>query len=329
MKRLLVLVLVAALGWSGFWTWASLQRKAAFADWFEARAAEGWVAEYADLSVGGFPNRLDTSILAPTLADPHSGLAWTAEELQVLGLSYDARHQIFALRGPQRLTTEFTSTELSHALFRGSFVTTDPQALPLERLRVEGRDWILRAPEAETQVAEVALAVDHTEGTRYRVALDLGGYRPALPQAIRQRLQIPDLVNDLRADLHVTFDAPLDAAALAGTRPQPTALDLRLAQLRWGAMELHAAGNLTLDAKGLAEGEITLRLTNWREMLDLARAWDGLPPELPDLAEEALTLIARLSGTPDKLDLPIAFAGGRTRLGPIPVGPAPRLAIPW
>lgn len=334
MKRLLILILVAALGWSGWWAYASSARRAAFADWFADRAAEGWVADYAALSVGGFPNRLDTSITAPTLADPATGLAWSTAELQVLGLSYDPRHLIFAFRGPQRLTTDFRSVTLDHALFRGSFVTDDPETLALDRLRVEGADWVIRQGDGpETRIGTVALAVDHQDGARYRVAVDLGGYRPALPEAIRLRRggqdMPPPVIDALRADVQVTFDAPLDGAALAGARPQPTALDLRLAQLSWGAMDLHAAGQVALGPAGLAEGEITLRLTNWREMLDLARDWNGLPPDLVDLAEDALSLLAQVSGNPRTLDLPIAFRDGRTRLGPVPLGPAPRLAIPW
>ena len=36
--------------------------RSGLAAWFDARQAEGWVAEYADLSVQGFPNRFDTSL---------------------------------------------------------------------------------------------------------------------------------------------------------------------------------------------------------------------------------------------------------------------------
>ena len=70
MKRLLAAILVVALVRSGWWLWISQQRRAALTGWFADRAAAGWVAETAGLSVVGYPTRVDAFVAQPVIADP-------------------------------------------------------------------------------------------------------------------------------------------------------------------------------------------------------------------------------------------------------------------
>jgi hypothetical protein len=44
--------------------------------------------------------------------------------------------------------------------------------------------------------------------------------------------------------------------------------------------------------------------------------------------ETGLTFVAGMTGGTDRLEAPLTFAGGRMALGPIPLGPAPRLYLP-
>ena len=44
MKRLISLVLIAALGWSGYWFWQAHIARQAVTGWFEDRRADGWQA---------------------------------------------------------------------------------------------------------------------------------------------------------------------------------------------------------------------------------------------------------------------------------------------
>ncbi len=57
MKRLLVIILVGAALWAGYWYVAAQGARAGFEAWFETRRAEGWQADYASLETKGFPNR--------------------------------------------------------------------------------------------------------------------------------------------------------------------------------------------------------------------------------------------------------------------------------
>ena len=64
MRVLLAIVVLAGLGWSGFWFWNASLRERALAGWLEERRAAGWVAE-AETRVTGFPNRVDAIVTLP------------------------------------------------------------------------------------------------------------------------------------------------------------------------------------------------------------------------------------------------------------------------
>jgi hypothetical protein len=50
-----------------------------------------------------------------------------------------------------------------------------------------------------------------------------------------------------------------------------------------------------------------------------------LPTDQRKLWESAAQFLAMRSGGADSLELPLSFKNGLTLIGPIPVGPAPRL----
>jgi len=87
------------------------------------------------------------------------------------------------------------------------------------------------------------------------------------------------------------------------------------------------AGALDIDAQGQPTGEIALNARNWREMLALAVNAGAIPAEAASAAELGLGFLAALSGAENSLDAPLSFKGGRTYLGPIPIGPAPTLNL--
>ena len=113
MRFLLAVILIAASGWSGYWFVGQNGLSRGFETWFEARRAEGWVAETSDITVQGFPNRFDTGFSDLVLADPATGLAWEAEFFQILA---KPRHRRLAGSAVDRHTTrEIPHRESRHA----------------------------------------------------------------------------------------------------------------------------------------------------------------------------------------------------------------------
>ena len=92
-------------------------------------------------------------------------------------------------------------------------------------------------------------------------------------------------------------------------------------------MTFRAAGELTIDENGVAEGEIDIRAVEWRRILDMAVSSGMLSGNFRPAIESALELVAGLSGQPDTLDAPLSFQNGFVSFGPIPLGPAPRFVI--
>jgi hypothetical protein len=134
----------------------------------------------------------------------------------------------------------------------------------------------------------------------------------------------PETVEKLRLDAIVTLTAPLDRMA-GRSHPRPIQLEVKEAQLVWGSLVLFGSGTIAAAADGLAEGRIALRLTNWRDAIPLAVAAGLIKPEVAPTLANMFALLAGQSGKPEDLDLPLVFANGRMSLGPLPLGPAPRM----
>lgn len=137
MRYLLAAIVAAALGWGGYWYLGASQTERALRGWFDARSQEGWVANYSDISTTGFPNRLDSTIRDPELADPDTGVAWRAPFVQFLSLSYKPNHIIAVWPRTQTLASpNETITILSDGL-KGSLVFEPRSNLAIDRATIE------------------------------------------------------------------------------------------------------------------------------------------------------------------------------------------------
>jgi len=334
MRILLAIIVLAALGWSGYWLFGKLAMERGLRGWLEARAAEGWAVHYRDLTTRGFPNRFDTTLRGLELADPGTGVAWTAPVFQILALSYRPHHVILAWPDEQRLATPRQKIDIDAAEMRGSAVFEPRPALPLDRAVVEF-DTVALASDAgwQTRMGSGQLALRRVTGRSapaYDLALD--AQEVSLPSGLARLLVEQGLVRErlerLTVDAGVVFDRPWDRRAVEDRRPQPREIDLRLARAEWGGLELRLAGQLDVAPGGIPEGTITVQAQNWREILRLAEASGAVPAQLVPMLEGGLERLASLSGNPTRLQVPLRFSGGRMSLGGIvPLGRAPRLEL--
>lgn len=336
MKRLLFFIIVSAGLWAGYWFFGAAGTKAAFSAWFEERRAAGWAADYSALDVRGFPNRFDVTLTDPALADPATGWAWDAAFFQVLALSYKPNHVIAVWPELQRIATPFGSYNLTQAQMQASVVFWPDSALALDRVRLvadtvqltasDGRgiamDALRIAAERLDDQGQAATDAPAQAETGYRIALSAEGFAPALEmrQQIDPANRLPRTLERLRADVTLGFDRPWDRSAIEAARPQPRRIALRLAEARWGNLELLAAGDLDIDTSGEATGRITVKAQNWREILRMARASGELPEGMADTLEQGLGLLA---GRNDGIDVPLDFRAGRIWIGPLPVAESP------
>ncbi|MBM7066080.1 DUF2125 domain-containing protein [Actibacterium sp. 188UL27-1] len=323
LTRLLIAICAAGVLWGGTWFWGQGSTKRDVTDWQAARHAEGWQADWADHSVAGFPNRYDVTLTDVALADPQTGWAWRAPFFQVLRLRYRPNHLILIWPETQTLQNPHQTLTITSEQFRASLVYGSGDPAVIERVTIVENNVAVASTTGWTVTgAELRMASRPGDDPK-TVDLGLAGTGLRLTG-----LPIPDVGAAINADLTATFDRPWDARALNDRRPQIDRLTIRNINARLGQLTLRIAGTLTADPDGRAVGDVLVKATNWRDILDLAVATGALPEAVAPPISTALEAVSKLAGHPDTLDIPISFQRGLTRVGPVPIGPAPSLRIP-
>jgi hypothetical protein len=332
LRRLIVLVATAAVLWSLWWIAAAFSMQAGLQAWLDARRAEGWVAEADRILVTGYPLDFTTTVTGLDLADPGTGLAWSAPEFRFVSRAWNPVNVAAVWPAAQtvatpdeRIAVEAEGMEAALVLFPGPALALSSASGGLKAASmVSTRGW-------EASVAEARLAVDRLSGEddRYDLRAEVARLEPTQPllDLVDPRGRLPRQIALMSLDATVGFDRPWDRLAIEDRRPQPVSLRLRRLKATWGQLDLEAAGALDIDADGIATGEIQVRAVNWREMLALGVEAGVIPPDLAGTVEGGLSLLAGALGNPDTLELPLSFRGGLLALGPVPLGPAPRFRL--
>lgn len=331
MRRIIVITLVLALAWMGWWVVGSTALDRALTSWFDARRAEGWVADYSDISVRGFPNRFDTRITDLRLADPDTGVAWEMPFFEILQLSYRPTEARLAWPNEITYATPYETIRIETAS-AGGFIGLRPvPSLELDRAQViledvalsSTLDWTVTLDEANLAVTSVG------DDDTYRFGVALTGLTPSpwAKAVLDPAGLLPDVIEALHLDATVTFTGPLDRHTIEDARPQPTRIVLEDLSASWGDMTFRAVGRLDIDESGMPEGKITIRADEWRRLLDLAVQAGVLAEAFRPAIEGTLGVLAGRDGNAEALDADLVFRNGKMSFGRIPLGPAPRIVI--
>jgi len=332
MRAILAIIILAALAWCGWWFVQSTARDRAMEAWLADRRAAGWVAEAADLRVRGFPNRVDTIITGLDLSDPAAGWAWKAEGLRILSLSYKPNHIIAVLDGEQVLSTPYETIRAESDRLRGSVIFRPSTRLELDHMTFEIENMRIAGDAGWTAGIGEAILATRQAADRTPFAHDLAFNAESLmlPPEVLAGLRadgvLPAEIGPIALDATLVFDRPWDRHAVETGNPALEKVAVRDLSLTWGKLDLRAHGTLGVDAEGFAEGRLDVRARNWEDMIAVAEAGGALNSTLASALRSGLGLLARFTGDRDVLEVPLDFAGGTARLGPIPLGPAPRLA---
>ena len=332
MKRLLTAgISLAALASAAWFGWAALTERAV-TGWLDAREAEGWVVTREDVAVTGFPTEFVTRFTQVSLADPATGLVWSAPSftLRQAALAPGRIEAIWpethTLASPfERLT--ITAGELASRLdlTPAANLALDASETRMADLAIdstlgwrshlaEGRIEMIRQPDAEARYTIGFRATDLTPPEQIARLLDPAG---VLPTAIPLVL----------TDAIITFDRPWDLSAIEVARPQPLRIDLTEARAEWGDLMLRFSGALDVDAEGRGTGDIAIRAQNWPAMLDMAERAGLLGQGLRSSVETGLGFLAGLSGRREDLDVTLRLDDGFMFLGPLPIGEGPILRL--
>lgn len=349
MKKLLIGLAILALllvgAWYGAETWLSRFVTRTLAD------QPGIAAEIAPLRQ---PGRLGLHMQGIELADSSAG-----------GLNADSLDAYIRLLSPTTLNVDLPRTAtLNPAQGAATQVQLqDGQAevrlsptrgLAISHVRLTGRDLMLNEAAAFDQL-DVAANLTHMGGAAptgsaaaYR--LDLAGAGLAFG-ALPERL-------DIGGAVQVWLDGIPDLPVMQGTTPppQPTGFQTQNVTFTLGPISARLAGRIEADADGLASGQAAIYTASAPDLVEAAVTAGLMPPKIGEavqavlirlageppeaaeatepmdaveaadeqaLAEEVVTLPP---AGPGELRLPLFFGNGIVRLGPVPLGPAPRIS---
>lgn len=325
MRWLIGTCLGLAVLYGGYWFVGARTISTGAEDLLAGLAEDGFAISYEDVSLRGFPSRFDTTLTGFSIDDPQSGLGWSAPFVQVLALSYQPNRIIVIWPDSQQLRLPGQRLTLAADRLRASASAAAQAALPLQALTVESGAARLVSDLGWTVAMAgglAALRLDPTDEPSYDLWLSLEGVAP--PEAIMRALDPdgmrPKALSLIQVDAALTFDDPIDRYLTLS--PQVQHIDLRAADLHWGDILLQARGELEPDAAGLAEGLITLRVTDWRGAIGAA-AVSGMIA--PDFVPTWLSMAENLSQGSDTVELPLVFRNGLISFGLFQLGPTPRL----
>ena len=332
MRKLLFLLILATVLWSGYWFAGSTALRQGAEQWFADQAASGMTAEKTSLAVAGFPNRFDLTVEGLRLADPQGAVAWDAPFAQVFAMTWKPWHIIAALPPEQTVTLPDQQIAIASEGLRASLRARPAMDVPLAAVIVESGALLATSSlgwsvGAERTVASVLAA--EGQPANYDLSLDIADLAPdpARMLVLTADGSLPATIATVQLRAVLSLTAPLDRHA-GITQPQLAALDLGQALVSWGDLSITASGGIAPDSSGFAAGRVDFVLTNWERIMPLLTASGSISPELAPTVRNMLTALAQEGGDVTVLKLPLVLSDGRMSLGPLPLGPAPRMALP-
>ena len=326
------LILVAVLWSAWWWLAASVIDRGANA-WLSDRRAEGWQAETGAIATAGFPFKLKAEIADLTLATPKTGVALHWDRATVSAPIYWPGYVTLALPNtPIELGTSEAKHQIRVQDGHARLYLHPSPSLQLGYFEARSGAWQLDTPKGRLMAGDdwsMQVIQDAEVSEKYQFHLQLADLRPG--DFFRAELAVPaewPLVFDqFAADLVVTFDRAWDRRAIKAARPQPRMINLRHAKAAWGPIQLTATADLTMNDQGIPDGTAQAMIENWADLLDLAVAGGVVPADIRPQAQAMLGALANMGGDPARLDLTLRFTGNEMYLGPIRLGPAPRIVL--
>ncbi|MEM6487922.1 MAG: DUF2125 domain-containing protein [Pseudomonadota bacterium] len=324
-------LVLAGLGWTGWWFAAASGQEAAIDAWLEDRRARGWLAE-AEVAIQGFPTRFERRLEGLELVDPRAGWAWNAPRLDVGSDAWDPTYLAIAFPNEQTLAVPGERLRIEAERLAAVAAVVPSLSLQLREVSVEADDLRLAATAGwQTGAERVRMAVtrrtdDSAPDNTYDIRLQAQGV--SLPGFLGRALTPADAAEPplgvLDATGMVVTDRPVDRDALERGDIGAETVVVRRGTLTYGRIAFLVDGRLDADAAGFAEGSVDIEARDWKRLLEGLVASGTLNPNVAEGIRGALRIVT-LFNSGDDLALTLSFAEGRTLLGPVAIGEAPRM----
>lgn len=322
-----ILAVLLAAGWCGWWFYGAGQLQVAMDRQSEALAKRGVHLHWEERTVTGFPFRFLVTLDKVTVLE-RGGWDVSTPRLEMEAGAWNPGHWVAV--APQSVT--FARTDGSKAFtvsgealrMSASHFGDTPPKVSVEgvKLKVSGT-----SPFAVIDRFELHLAPD-PENKSGRLSLRIDKAQPAPDTVLARIAGGKGVIVGLEAGL---AQAPgLKGAGVKGA--------LRNWAVGGGALNITQggiqAGDALLSLKpstvyvapdGSLRGELGLSLTSAPQAVLAMGAVGALPPETAAVASGAAGAGQLFSAPGKPIDATLTFRDGQTLLGPLPLGPAPKL----
>jgi len=320
-----LLLLVGAAVWTGVWFWMRIQVQDALARAQADLRKAGYDVGWDSHSVGGYPFRLDVTLIQPRLRDP-SGWALAAPRLEGEAYALTPRHWIIA--APQGL--DFTRprggpVSVKGQLIRASLTHLDkhPPNFSFEAVKV----GFTPAPGAQPFALSAA---DRVEFHLREGPDDQGG---VFAKVEGGKARLSGLFARIAGDKPVAIEWNATLSKISAFRGEAWPAAVRAWSDAGGQMTVRNAGVtageavlgtqggvLTVGTDGRIRGSLDLTLRQAPTAISVLGETGAIAPEAA--AAAAAVAAARQQG--DVARATLTFQAGQTTLGPVAIAPAPR-----
>ncbi len=319
---LILLVLVAAGLYAGYWFFAAERIRAETDDWAEAREAEGWEVSRIGLAVEGFPGPHTIVMSGLDVAAPPAQGGWEflADEL-VIAAAAPWDFTEWTVRPQSAVRIALADGEMVDLAATQSSLLLDTDGGIVRHFYAEATDVAIGAATAPLRAAESVFAQGDLENGVWRVQFESRGAQIAEGAFGDARDAFGGEIQVLALDLLAQEEGLAVLAAGGAGLEDAGDLTISAAHLEWGAAELSGEGALGVDADGRLRGTFDVAVADAASFLGALAGSGVLDPRQANVALAASTFFPR--DDQDRMILPFTFRGGDTRLGPVAIGPAP------
>ena len=334
MRKLIVLVVVLATLYGGYWFVGRSQIQSRLTDAIVQVDAGEMNVTFTSLATRGFPSRFDTTVTDLVVEDPIAGVRWETPIFQLLALAYQPNNvrayfpeeQVFVVDGDHY--TLFTDEMVASGRVSAS------AALAVQQAELELLNPRLRTDDgAELALARLFAAMRLTPETTQSYDVFFEARSIVLPENIRklidpQNLQ-PPIIQSLRLDSDLTLSEPIELNSADADADAEllsiTTLSIKELALAWGDMSVSVIGDVSPDEVGVLDGSITITARNWQQAVDLAVASGVLEDDRIFLVTEIANNFDETPHITDTLTVTLSIVNGEMALGGFALGPAPLL----
>jgi hypothetical protein len=326
MRILLWTISFIILSWSAYWVIGAKSIKSELSESIQKFNSGDWSIEYSDAIVKGFPYRFDVTINNLRVKNKKDYLTWTLPYFQILSLSYSPKNLILVWPKEQELKTKTKTINLTSNKMLASIERTNIRSYDISKfiLEVEGaivkssQDLVIRSK-------SLILAIDKLKVETAAYKFGLRSTELSIQPSDHRFYGLVGLFNTNSLNLNINADVYLDTLMGVTKKqdyPKITKLNLKEISINSKDFILTAMGNLETDIQGSPEGDIQLKISDWKQLLSNIKK-TGINKKII----ESLRVFSILSGNQNNLTLELTLKERKLLLGPLLLGSIPKQLI--